>query len=276
LIFSTMVWWTGTRSVPVCCAPEQCAGGDGDTEMTEPLGGLVEAQAQRVVQPGGEAPGVRADLAGRRTQGVGGLLGMVPLDPLLAAAAPAGADGKPGDDRLGVGQLGHELFGVAFVVDHTAAVRATRRQRCRPLPVDRPDRHGTMTVAAVVVARPPSWTLRLLFRLALRERRRLALPRPPGVFEELFELHNTGVAYGQRLGELGDTGFEADDGCGPLRQGGGVIARGGVARRNSPRYARSSIGWWIPLSKYPEWMDKWMDSSQILLPRAREISSELG
>jgi hypothetical protein len=114
-----------------------------------------------------------------------------------------------------------------------------------------------MTVAAVVVARTPSRTLRLLFRLALGERRRLALGRPPGVLQELFQLDHPGVAYSQRLGQLGDTSRlgldqlpKAGDLGDQLRQGGGVIARGGVACRNSPRYARSPIGWWTPLSKY--------------------------
>jgi hypothetical protein len=122
-----------------------------------------------------------------------------------------------------------------------------------------------MPVAAVVVARTSSGTLRLLFRVALGERRRLALGRPPGIFEELLQLDHPGITYGERISQLGDAPFEADDSCGQFRQGGGVIAREGVTRRNSPRYARSSIGWWTPLSKYDPFKlnaGHWSDCSQ--------------
>jgi hypothetical protein len=63
-----------------------------------------------------------------------------------------------------------------------------------------------MPVAAVVVARPAR-TLRLLFRVALGERRRLALARPPKIVEELLHLDHPGITYGERIGQLDDAPF---------------------------------------------------------------------
>jgi hypothetical protein len=166
--------------------------------------------------------------------------------------APPYADGEPGDHRADVGQLALELLGVPNVLKLAAAVGTARRQRCETLPVDRTDWHCTMAVAPVVLPGTTTRTGGFLCRVTLRERSRLTFRRSTRLLQELLQFGDTGTARGKRLGQLGDPCFEADDGSCQLGKRAGVVARGGVARRNSPRYARSPIRWWTPLSKYTQ------------------------
>ena len=221
-----------------------------DGPPTEPRRGLLEAEPEGVVKPGGKAPGMGADLADSSPEGISGLLGMPALDPLLAPGTAPDPHGEPGDHRSGIGQLAGELLGVPDVDDLTTAVRTQRRHGSQKLPVDRTNRHGTMTVAPVVLPRTPGRPGRFLCRVALGERCRLALPRTPAVLLQLLQLGDAGITGSERLGQLGDPGFEADDRCGQLSDRAGVSTWRGVAGRNSQRYARASARWWTPLSKY--------------------------
>ena len=76
------------------------------------------------VQEDGRGLGIRTNLAGGGTEGVGGLQGMASLNPSTAAGAPADVNIKLADDGL-AGNLGLELFlEVVFAFDDVAvAVR---------------------------------------------------------------------------------------------------------------------------------------------------------
>ena len=56
-----------------------------------------------MLQVGGEAQEARAVLNGGGAQGVGGLLGVVALDPAAAGRTSSHRDAKAGDDRSGLG-----------------------------------------------------------------------------------------------------------------------------------------------------------------------------
>ena len=114
-----------------------------------------------------------------------------------------------------------------------------------------------MPVLPVVLARGTPRTFGLLGRCSLGEGSGLALTRAATVLQQLLQLGDAGIAPTQRLNQLSDPSrlrFDqlpkgSDLGDQP-RKGGTVVTRGGVARRNSPRYARPSLKGWTPLSKY--------------------------
>jgi hypothetical protein len=74
------------------------------------------------VQDRGRGLGVGADLAGGRSQGVGGLERVPALGPLAARRAVAYVDAELADQRL-ARDLGLELVGCAGLDQATAAVR---------------------------------------------------------------------------------------------------------------------------------------------------------
>ena len=84
-----------------------------------------------------------------------------------------------------------------------------------------------MPVAAVLLAGLSPRALRLLGRVALGERRRLALARSPGVFEQLLQLGDACLASDERLVEGGDHTFEPGDHAPQLDDQ--LLRRGAVA-----------------------------------------------
>jgi hypothetical protein len=107
-----------------------------------------------------------------------------------------------------------------------------------------------VTVAAVGLPGLPAWALGFGGRLALGERRSLALAGPPRVFEELLQLKDGCVPGREGLGQLADTSLKMGNGRLQVGEETLVITRRTGACRNSPRYARGAVKWWTPLSKY--------------------------
>ena len=149
--------------------------------MAEHSSCLGEAQAECVVQPGGEPLHMGADLTGGRPKGIRGLLGVSSLDALVTAPTAPDADGEARDDRSHLGQLGMELIPtiVTLVVNHVATIGARRRQRGGEFVVDGSDRGHPMAVAPMVLAGLAARRCGLLFGKSLRERRGLTFARTP-------------------------------------------------------------------------------------------------
>ena len=240
------------------------AGGDVDPEAAKQAGGLLEAQAEAVVQPRRPRLGHRPDLGGSSTERVRGLLGVPCLHSLAATLTAADVDVELGDDWADRGKVDLELLGGPLELEITTAVGAGRRQWCRELTVDRADRRHAVAVVTVGVAPLPAGLGRLLDRVVLRERSGLALARTTGLVKEPLEfgdalaaLRKPGLALRQpraQLPQFSGVGLEEPAQLGDLSEqllvGVGIIARGSDARRNSQRYARPSIRWWTPLNKY--------------------------
>ncbi len=164
----------------------------------------------------------RTDARACGPEGVRALGGMATLDALATALTAADVDPEAGDDRrAGIWQVNLVALLDAFF-DEIAAALTCLWRRGVELTVDL-GWHGTMTVAAVAATGLAPGSSRLVLRLSLRERCRLALSRAAGLLQETLELGDALVAF--REGTL-----ETTEPLGELLDRRGVGARFSLAR----------------------------------------------
>ena len=132
-----------------------------------------------MLQVGGEPEQPRAVLDGRGPQGVGGLLGVSPLDAAVAGRAAGHRDAEAGDDRLGLGQVDLVLVvdGDRGLAQRGMALRALRRQRDLDGAIDLLRRRGGPVAGRVPGLAPRSLGVGL--GRPLGEGGGLPLARPP-------------------------------------------------------------------------------------------------
>ena len=113
--------------------------------------------------------------------------------------APAATDPhpEPGHLRGWDTKFGLILIGVADRVEFTAATRARVGQQCGKGAI-RVGWDLTMVVAAMRLAFPTARPFRVLDRVALGERCRLAFPGPPGLAQQFLQLGDPQVAFRER------------------------------------------------------------------------------
>ena len=196
--------------------------------LGEEAGDLGEGDPQAVVQIRRPRLGARPDLGACRAQRIGGLLNVAPLHPLTAALAPAAADRHVEPGRLRRRQrrqVGLELLGVTNAFDLAATIRTTRGQRGLQCAL-RVRWWLAMPVAAMSLTALASRALRLIDRIPMSERRRLTLPRPASLLEQLLQLGDPSVtlrhhliALRQRLLQAGDHRLQASHNLRQVRFG---------------------------------------------------------
>lgn len=156
------------------------------------------------MQEHGERAGKRPEHRARRAEGVRALLGVMSLDAAATGLAAPDPDPEPSRGGTARRQVALVLLGRPLELDLSAAVRAAARQRRLELSIDRAPWNHAMTVAAMRVAALSPWPLRLLGRIALGERRCLALARAAEGFEQALELGDAGVTLGDPLLSRGE------------------------------------------------------------------------
>ncbi len=145
---------------------------------------------------------VRADLAGRRAQGVGRLERVPALGPLPARLTVPDVDTELADQRL-AWDLGLELFGRAGLDEPAPAVRARVGEVGL---VALGDLFGwgrrAVTVLAVDIARLAAGWLRVRLGRALAERSGLPLAGARGLVQPPGQFGDLGREFGDLLGEV--------------------------------------------------------------------------
>ena len=121
----------GPPGQPLTAPHQRRRGDDQPGEGRQHRGALAERGADAVLQVRREPQEPRAELHGGGPQGVGGLLGVTPLDPPETRRAPRHRDAEAGDDRLGLGEVDLVLVvdGDRGVVERRVTLGALGRQR---------------------------------------------------------------------------------------------------------------------------------------------------
>ncbi|MDA8381134.1 MAG: hypothetical protein M0020_09975 [Actinomycetota bacterium] len=115
------------------------------------------------------------------------------------------------NDRAALGKLDLELLVVANVADRGAALRAAGGKHGFECAIGRGRRRHAVSVTAVGIARAAPRSLRVGLRLSLREGSCLALAGTTSFFEELLQISDPRVAFGEELTQPGDLDFEPVD-----------------------------------------------------------------
>lgn len=163
------------------------ARGDVQTKsVTKQRADFGERQAQLCMQDGGERDRLRAELRGRRAEGIRRLQGMAPLHATPTRVAAANLDRECAHDRAHGGEIFLILPRRAEAAQRPSTMRAGGRQR-GVMAFVHVRGNGAMRFAAIGAARPPARTARRPRPGAPRERGRLAVHFAPRVIELIFE-----------------------------------------------------------------------------------------